>query len=189
MTMPPLFILRHGETTWNAKGRLQGHHHADLTERGRAQARAQGSMLARLDLTGVRALSSPQGRALQTADIALEGLNVPLSTDPALAEIGLGDWAGADRAALIAQTGAADGFALYELAPGGEGLEALHARCTRFLAGLNAPHILITHGITSRMLRLILLGRPIADLRNVDGGQGVVFHIAEGCQKRLPEGS
>jgi len=187
--MPPLYILRHGETTWNASGRLQGHFHADLTDRGRAQAETQRQILAARDLTGFQLLSSPQGRAVQTARIVMQAVPGPLQTEAALAEIGLGGWAGETRADLIAQTGAQDGFALYDLAPGGEGLAALRDRCSAFLARLTQPSVLVTHGITSRMLRLILTGRPPRDLRAIDGGQGVVFYVDGGVQTRLTLGA
>lgn len=187
--MPPLYILRHGETTWNATGRLQGHFHADLTNRGRAQAETQRQILAARDLTGFQILSSPQGRAVQTARIVMQAMQGSLRTEVALAEVGLGDWAGESRANLIAQTGARDGFDLYDLAPGGEGLAALHSRCSAFLAQVTRPSVLVTHGITSRMLRLILTGRPQRDLRAIDGGQGVVFFVEEGVQSRLTLGA
>ncbi|UWR13827.1 histidine phosphatase family protein [Sulfitobacter sp. M368] len=186
---PPLYILRHGETEWNATGRLQGRFDSPLTKAGRAQAEAQREILQVNDLTGFSAISSPQGRAVQTARIACAGLIDPIATDPALSEIGLGDWAGGIRADLIQSSGASDGFDLYELAPNGEGFAALHARCHRFLSGLTDPAVLITHGITSRMLRLILTGRPIRDLRDMAGGQGVVFYLENGKQKRLDLGA
>ena len=182
---PPLYILRHGETTWNASGRLQGHFHADLTARGRVQALTQRQILKTRNLADFQALSSPQGRALETARIALSGLAREIVTDISLAEIGLGEWAGKSRTDLITQTGARDGFDLYDLAPDGEGLTALHVRCSEFLNRLAQPSVLITHGITSRMLRLILTGRPITDLRDIAGGQGVVFYLNEGTQERL----
>ena len=189
MPCPLLYILRHGETEWNATGRLQGHHDSPLTARGRAQAEAQRQILAQEDLRGVIALSSPQARALQTAEIAVKGLIAPVQQVDALREISLGDWAGQDRAALIAQHGARDGFDLYELAPKGEGFQRLHARCEGFLAGVSQPAVLITHGITSRMLRLILTGKPISALRDMPGGQGVVFRVEGGQQKRLKLGA
>lgn len=189
MPYPPLYILRHGETEWNASGRLQGHHDSPLTARGKAQAAAQHQILTQEDLSGVEALSSPQARALQTARIALKGLIDPVLQDDALREISLGDWAGQDRAALIQKTGARDGFELYELAPKGEGFQGLHGRCEAFLAGLTSPTVLITHGITSRMLRLILTQNPISALREMPGGQGIVFHVQDGQQKRLKLGA
>lgn len=187
--VPPLYILRHGETEWNVAGRLQGRFDSPLTQRGRAQAQAQHAILGRRDLARFSAISSPQGRAVTTAEIALKGLIAPVATDAALSEIGLGDWAGADRAEMIAQSGARDGFALYELAPEGEGFSALHARCSAFLRGLSGPSVLVTHGITSRMLRLILTGRPISALRHVEGGQGIIFYLENGQQHRLTLGA
>ncbi len=185
----PLYILRHGETEWNAAGRLQGHYDSPLTARGRAQAAEQRAILSNLDLTGYRAICSPQGRAQQTARLALEGLIAEMHQDDDLREIGLGTWAGRNRAELMARCKAQDGFDLYELAPEGEGFQRLHARCSRFLERLGGPAVLITHGITSRMLRLILTQNPISALREMPGGQGVVFHVEGGRQKRLKLGA
>ena len=185
MIAPPLYVLRHGQTEWNAAGRLQGRFDSPLTETGRAQAAMQHSILKSLDLTGFSAFSSPQGRAFQTAAIALQGLVQHIHTDERLSEIGLGEWAGQDRAVLLEQEGLIDGFDLYERAPGGEGFAQLHARCLAFLKTLEQPAILVTHGITSRLVRLILTGREIADLREIEGGQGVVFEVRDGIQTRL----
>lgn len=187
--MPPVYILRHGETEWNRAGRLQGRFDSPLTGTGIAQARAQRAILGRRDLARFRAISSPQGRAVETARIALEGLLAPVSTDAALSEIGLGAWAGASRSEMITQSGARDGFALYELAPEGEGFAALQERCRRFLQRLQGPSVLVTHGITSRMLRLILTDRPLSALRSIEGGQGVVFYLEDGKQHRLTLGA
>ena len=189
MAFPPLYILRHGETEWNAAGRLQGHHDSPLTDKGQAQAAAQHTILTGLDLNGFDAISSPQARALQTAKIALGGLIADIRDDESLREIGIGDWAGLKRDALMNSSDARDGFELYELAPKGEGFQNLHDRCTAFLAQLNGPAVLVTHGITSRMLRLILTRNPIGALRDMPGGQGVVFHIEDGRQKRLKLGA
>ena len=43
--VPPLYIMRHGETEWNVLGRLQGRFDSPLTERGVAQSRAQRDIL------------------------------------------------------------------------------------------------------------------------------------------------
>lgn len=185
---PPLFVLRHGETEWNAAGRLQGRFDSPLTAQGRAQAQAQHRILSTQALAGFAAISSPQGRAFETAKIAVAGLVPTLDTDRALSEIGLGTWAGESRAEVMVHSGAQDGFDLYELAPEGEGFAALHRRCETFLRGLRTPAILITHGITSRMIRLILTGKQIGALRDMDGGQGVVFHLVDSVQHKLTLG-
>lgn len=183
---PPLYILRHGETEWNAKNRLQGHFNSALTTAGRAQARAQHDILKSCDLDGFTALTSPQGRAFHTASVALQGLVDGIETDSRLREIGVGDWAGHARSDLMALCpGANDTFDLYERAPGGEGFAALRLRCTAFLDSLEGPAVVVTHGITSRMLRLIVLGLGDAALRDLPGGQGVVFQLLDGQQNRL----
>ncbi|MFK7870386.1 MAG: histidine phosphatase family protein [Roseobacter sp.] len=189
---PPLYVLRHGETAWNAEDRLQGCFDSRLTRIGVAQAEAQHGILAREDLTGYRALSSPQGRAFQTAAIAVMGHLSGIETDDRLREIGVGAWAGRLRheIGMPSHSGAASGaiFEHYNRAPGGEGLEALEIRCRAFLKDLTGPSVLVTHGVTSRMLRLIVLGLPVREIATVDGGQGVVFHLENGVQKRLSKG-
>ncbi|MEM6888861.1 MAG: histidine phosphatase family protein [Pseudomonadota bacterium] len=180
---PPLLILRHGETEWNAKGRLQGHFDAPLTQLGIAQARGQHGILAKRDLSRFRAISSPQGRAITTARIALEGLVPKIKTDNRLSEIGLGHWAGRLRHEVSAS--ASEPFGFYERAPGGEGFAGLTKRCQAFLDTLESPAVLVTHGITSRMLRLLVLGQHVASLADLPGGQGVVYLIEDGIQTRL----
>lgn len=170
---------------WNATGRLQGRYDAGLTSKGIAQARAQRRILAGRDLRGFAALCSPQGRARKTAQIALRGWTPPIATDPALREIGLGEWAGCLRRDVMALSGAGDGFDVYDLAPAGEGFARLERRCTAFLRRLSRPSVLITHGVTSRMLRLILTGQPVAALRDIGGGQGVVYYVQNGKQELL----
>ncbi len=184
--LPPLYVLRHGETDWNAQNRLQGRFDSPLTGTGRAQAQAQHRILSTRDLTGFSAFTSPQGRAFHTASIALRGMVGAIATDDRLREIGVGDWAGRVRSDLLALApDARDTFDLYAYAPGGEGFDALHRRCTAFLDDLDGPAVLITHGITSRMLRLIALGLEPDALRDLPGGQGVVFYIENQRQNRL----
>ena len=191
MTMPELFILRHGQTEWNAAGRLQGGYDSPLTALGHQQARAQQAILAACDLEGFQVLSSPLGRALETAKIALPGQKI--HRRHALREIGIGAWAGvlvSDLPQDARGNPSADGdLALYRSAPGGEGLGALFTRCQRFLQEIDRPSVLVTHGITSRMLRAILLGRGGDDLTDLDGGQGVVFKIKDQVQTKLVFGA
>ena len=61
--MSRLFLVRHGESAWNAEGRLQGQAQAPLSDRGRDQARA-------LRLPQLPAVSSDLERAVETAALA-----------------------------------------------------------------------------------------------------------------------
>ena len=189
MRYPPLYILRHGQTEWNAQHRIQGRLDSPLTELGRAQARQQHVTLGSRDLSGYRAFSSPQGRAFHTASIALEGLCARVDTDPRLAEIGVGAWEGLRRDQLgggrISDESEESALDLYDRAPDGEGFAALRKRCAAFLSDLSGPSILVTHGVTSRMLRLIILDMETHEIADLPGGQGVVFHLSDGLQIKL----
>ncbi|MGD9294562.1 MAG: histidine phosphatase family protein [Roseobacter sp.] len=189
MKYPEIYILRHGQTEWNAERRLQGRLDSPLTKTGRAQARMQRAILGNLDLNGFQAFSSPQARAFHTASLALEGLFPAIHTDPRLCEIDVGRWQGKLVSELsLADLPSDDEQASLELsgsAPGGEGFAALRERCTAFLMQLSAPAVIVTHGITSRMLRLVILGLQTDEIGTLDGGQGTVFHLHDGAQSKL----
>ena len=42
---PIVYLIRHGQTDWNAEGRLQGQADTDINENGRQQATRNGEML------------------------------------------------------------------------------------------------------------------------------------------------
>lgn len=185
--LPDLVILRHGETEWNAARRWQGAFDSPLTARGVAQARAVGARLARLGIgPGThRLLVSPQPRARRTALLAFgrEG-----EGDPRLREIGVGDWAGWTLDAIAADPRCPRGpdpLRLYEAAPGGEGTAALRGRCASLLASLDGPAILVTHGMTGRVLRLLARGLPMDRLPDLGDGQGTAFRIRAGREEAL----
>jgi probable phosphoglycerate mutase len=180
-----LYILRHGQTEWNVEGRMQGALNSALTDLGRAQAARQGEILQSLDLANFDILTSPQGRARETASIALAPQVSLVKTDPRLREIGVGEWAGKLRARLGTYDGPYGDLSHYDHAPGGEGFEALEARCRGFLESLSRPAVLVTHGMTSRMIRAISTGSGRAEVHRIGGGQGIVYHVKDGAQKRL----
>ncbi|MEM7318716.1 MAG: histidine phosphatase family protein [Pseudomonadota bacterium] len=186
--LPEIYVIRHGETEWNSQHRWQGALDSPLTRDGRAQARAMGRML---QARGIgpdthRILSSPQGRARHTADLVFDGADI--DTDDRLREIGVGGFAGLTRSEILARTGfseTVDYLELYAAAPGGEPFELLFDRVQDLLADLTGPTILVTHGITSRFLRTAALGRDMGQIRDLPGGQGVVYRISGGLHEAL----
>lgn len=79
--------LRHGESTWNAAGRLQyGNPTPPLTETGRRQARDAAHRLQGAPVWTL--LSSPARRAVETAEIVAEALGLPVELDDRLVERG-----------------------------------------------------------------------------------------------------
>ena len=186
---PEIYVLRHGETFWNSEGRMQGSLNSPLTPLGTEQAERQAAILSEIDLSGFAIFCSPQGRAFETAAIALARQVNNIHTDARLREIEVGDWAGhlrSEFAGLGEFEETLDGaLELYERAPGGESFAALEVRCKDFLFFLQGPSILVTHGITSRMLRSTVLGLGREGMSKMPGGQGVVYHLKNGVQKRL----
>jgi len=190
---PELLILRHGETRWNREGRMQGGLDSSLTEKGRAQAKAQNRLIRAAGIGAASCYCSPQGRAMSTARIALQGHGLEIAPDTRLREIGMGRWSGLLRDDIAAgvphlfQNPKA--MAWYGHAPEGETLEELAGRVLDFLTGLTGPSVIVTHGITSRVMRSLILGLPVSNFAALEGGQGVVYRLAPGIyEKRTLQG-
>lgn len=156
-----LILVRHGQSEWNALGRLQGVADPPLSEAGRAQARALGPFVA--DLRPEVAVSSDLARARDT--LALLGLGLdPLPPDPRWREADLGDWTGRLPGDLTAAEHAE--LDLWRVGratpPGGESWEHTRARvaaATRDLAATGAGRVVVvTHGGPVRALCHELVG-------------------------------
>jgi len=156
--MRQLILVRHGESAWNAEGRLQGDADVPLSERGREQARELGPLVRELDPTD--AVSSDLERAISSATL----LGYPSATpDPAWREADLGEWTGRLATELIGSDG--DGYLAWRngrgTPPGGEPWERLLDRIGRALAPLcelDGRHLVVTHGGPIRAACTTLLG-------------------------------
>ena len=179
---PEIYVLRHGQTEWNRDGLMQGHGNSPLTALGRKQAARQGEILRGLDLPrGVEAWSSPSGRAIETAGIAVAPLVRHVRTDDRLMEIGVGRGEGTSGAGLV-ELREAEGFGAWLDAlgsmDGAEARGAFEARIRDFLDCLRAPAIVVCHGGTRLVLRAIHAGRDIDDLPEPGASQGSVLHLS-----------
>ena len=188
-TFPELFVLRHGETEWNRARRWQGVLDSPLTEKGRAQAVAMGEMLRSESVTATshQILSSPQGRAVETARLAFGDAGA-IQPEPLLREISVGDWAGLTMDEIDARwPGPEDEHFLgrYARAPGGEPFGALWERVGKVLDLISRPTVIVTHGITSRFLRTRAMGLSLDQIEELPGGQGVIFHLKDGEHRIL----
>ena len=97
-----LLLVRHGETDWNAEGRLQGHTDRPLNEHGRRQARELAARLAGEQVDAIYA--SDLVRARETAEIVGAQLGLEVAIDPDLREKNWGNWEGLtgdERASVV----------------------------------------------------------------------------------------
>ncbi|MCI9439745.1 MAG: histidine phosphatase family protein [Ruminococcus sp.] len=152
-----LYVVRHGETDWNKARRVQGHSDIPLNEYGIHLARQTAAGMK--DIPFDMAYTSPLIRAKKTAEIILEGRNIPIFESEGIKEMGFGVYEGM---CCSGEHKAADSEAFnrffkdtgnYVPAEGGESIQALMERTGSFLKEvcedekLQGKHILIsTHG-------------------------------------------
>ena len=106
--MPSLILVRHGQSQWNLENRFTGWWDVDLTEKGEAEARAAGVLLAEKGLLPTVAFTSLQTRAIRTLHLALENCNrvwIPETKDWRLNERHYGGLTGLDKAETAARHG------------------------------------------------------------------------------------
>lgn len=196
-----IIIARHAETVFNAAARMQGHMaHTPLTRAGIAQAEAMGAALAADGRAGGRDLwVSPSGRTQQTAAIVSEHLGrgfFDWRHDARLLEIDVGAWEGRFYADIVRESGPivdAERRLFSVPPPGGEWFPDIAARLQGWLAELDParPVLAISHGITARVLRGLLVGGE--DWHGVkvapDAPQGTVLHVKDGAETVLHLGA
>lgn len=164
----PLYIVRHGETDWNAAKRFQSVTDVPLNARGRAQAAALRGELARRGVSFSAARCSPLSRAVDTARIILEGSATELLIEPRLIEVSLGSFEGRLEVDLRAELGPAyDAWraAQYMQAPpGGESILEAAARVAPALDELRplatgGAVLIVAHQAVNMALKVALSGR------------------------------
>ncbi len=107
--MPTLVLIRHGQSAWNLENRFTGWWDVDVTEKGAAEARAAGELMAAKGLDFDQCYTSLQLRAIKTLNIALESMGrlwLPVEKDWRLNERHYGGLTGLDKAETAAKHGA-----------------------------------------------------------------------------------
>ncbi|MEN3341061.1 MAG: 2,3-bisphosphoglycerate-dependent phosphoglycerate mutase [Actinomycetota bacterium] len=158
--MTTLLLVRHGETDWNAEGRLQGHTDRPLNAYGREQAKALAARLAReAEGESVAAIyASDLARARETAEILGERLGLPVVVDPDLREKNWGTWEGLTSEERLTVE--------YE----GESSEEHRERTMRAVERIAERHpgqrvVIVTHGGSLRRIQAAVSGvaLPVID--------------------------
>jgi 2,3-bisphosphoglycerate-dependent phosphoglycerate mutase len=106
--MPTLVLIRHGQSAWNLENRFTGWWDVDVTEKGAAEARAAGELMAARGLDFDRTFTSLQTRAIKTLNLALEAMGrlwLPTEKHWRLNERHYGGLTGLDKAETAAAHG------------------------------------------------------------------------------------
>ena len=170
-----LYLVRHGETDWNAAERWQGHTDVPLNATGRAQARAVAETLRTIGLSGV--VASDLSRAQETARIVAIELGIAVAYfDPALRERSFGCFEGLTREECNRLHPEAWRAWLAERRPpaGAEAHEALAVRMVTAVARVadhvardDAPALVVTHGGSLRAVVAAATGKLPGPVKNV----------------------
>jgi broad specificity phosphatase PhoE len=181
-----VYLVRHGQTEWNAERRMQGQWDSRLSEAGRRHADESGRFLATRGIQAVYA--SPLGRVMETAVIIRPHLDIAPVLDDRLMEWSSGDWSGqlyADIAVTQAEIfNAWQADMLNVRSPNGENFHDLMDRAGAFLADLeqSPAHTIaiVAHGFINRALACQLLRYDARETLGIRQANNVIMEIVTG---------
>ncbi|MDR7143115.1 histidine phosphatase family protein [Rhizobium sp. BE258] len=174
-----IYVVRHGQTDWNAERRLQGQKDIPLNPIGREQARLNGIDLAEiLKVEGIAFdfVASPLTRTRQTMEIIREAMGVDpkaYRTDERLVEVSFGDWEGSTIKELKATQRdrvTERNLNKWDFIPPGDDAESYEIMSWRIASWLNSvdkPTVCVTHGGVIRSLF-----KMIADVPKHEAAEG-----------------
>ena len=193
MAVPTIYYIRHGETEWNAEGKLQGTRDIPLNDLGRKQAAKAGAILDRLferdgrSAASLEFVASPLCRARATMELVRGALRLPpegYALDDRLREIGYGDWEGSTLAQMQARD--PEVFARRQVdkwtvsPPGGETYASVQIRVRDWYDQVLVDTVAVAHGGTARALMVALGIETPASAADLTIEQGAVYVFRDG---------
>lgn len=176
-----IYVIRHGQTDWNAERRLQGQKDIPLNAIGREQARQNGIDLAeilKIEAIPFDFVASPLGRTRATMEIMRAAMDLPSEdyrTDERLVEVSFGDWEGhtvKELKATVRDRITERNLNKWDFIPPGEDAESYEIMSWRVASWLNSverPTVCVTHGGVIRSLF-----RTIADVPKHEAAEGEI---------------
>jgi 2,3-bisphosphoglycerate-dependent phosphoglycerate mutase len=179
-----ILLVRHGETDWNATGRLQGHRDTPLNAAGRQQAQQAAQRLAREPIRAV--YSSDLARAYETATIIGEPLGLTVVASARLRERHYGAWEGLTAAEIQARY--PEQFVIWRarspdfVPPQGESRSQLLTRALDELQTIARRHVremvvVVTHGGLCYILIDHIVGSVNGDRREFTFGNASIHTL------------
>lgn len=165
-----IYLIRHGQTSWNVEGKIQGAADIPLNETGRQQADCLKNGMANRPV--VRIFSSPLKRAVETAEAIANDQNVAVEILEELKEVEFGVWEGMTWADIRDQYPEE-----YErwcinpvdvAPPGGEQQENIRRRCKKaidqILAKVQGDLAIVAHGaILAYLVEYLMREAPLGE--------------------------
>jgi len=169
------YLVRHGETEWNKLGRFQGHEDIKLNERGLAQAKETAQAAAEWGHSAI--YTSPLTRTVQVAEEIAKVTPMPVSKEPGLKELSLGDLEGVTGEVM--RQGWPEVFSAWRsnpervFMPNGESLAQLRDRAWQSILDIEQKHsadeslLVISHNFAIRSIVGELLGVPLENFHRM----------------------
>ncbi len=185
-----IYLVRHGQTDWNAEARLQGQKDIALNNTGRGQALGNGLKLRRLlASTGdFDFVSSPLSRTRETMELMRQAMDLPrhgFRLDERLVEICFGDWEGSTLAEIQARDPArlaerdADKWNFIPPGDRAESYEILSWRVGSWLKSVESPTICTCHGGVIRCIFALIGQVTTADAAYMDVPQDRILRLTD----------
>jgi broad specificity phosphatase PhoE len=187
---PTLYLIRHGETDWNAQRRLQGRRDIPLNDTGRAQAATSGLCLRWLlaQPETLDFVASPLLRTRETMRIVRQQLGLEVDdyrSDERLLEIDFGEWDGYSWTEIAARE--PERFAARQADPlsfvphGGENYRMVFKRVAAFLESLERDTVVVAHAGVLRSFMALCADTDPAVVPTIEVPQDRVLMIRDGA--------
>ncbi|HEX9061454.1 MAG TPA: alpha-ribazole phosphatase [Clostridia bacterium] len=168
-----LFFIRHGQTDWNVKGRMQGSFDSELNNTGINQAEELAKKLLESNYKFSKIYSSTLKRAVKTAQILCKALNLEHIQLKGLEEINLGQWEGLTWEEVKEKF--PEEYAKwyenrrYTRSPGGESYQDMLDRVleaiNKIINGNDRNVAIVTHGGVIMCLQCYITNTPYNEMR------------------------
>ena len=193
-----IYIARHGETTWNEEGRIQGRSDPGLSSNGYAQSLALRHHLKDRPLSAI--YTSTRQRSILTAEPLANHLGLPIQRQPELDEIAFGILEGKllhhfDEELKSEWERFKDDRFLYRI-PGAENYADVANRIKPFAQKLLRVHegdevLIVGHRVVNRLLIGMLMEYPPEKVLKIEqtndilyliqrNGEAKIFHYVDG---------
>ena len=157
--MGEIYLIRHGQTTWNKARMFRGRRDVRLNEIGRQEAACVARVLGGVSFA--RIFTSPLSRSRETAEAIAALRGVPVSPEAAFVDIDYGEWT--EYWDIEARRKFREEYALWRTSPhlmkfpGGESLDEVRGRALpRFLALAeihpDGPIAVVSHRVVLKVL-------------------------------------
>ena len=190
--MISIYIARHGETTWNVEGKIQGRSDPDLSPKGYAQSLGLLEQLKERPLSAIYA--STLKRSVLTAEPIANHLGLPIMKQPELDEIAFGILEGKllfkfDEELKSEWERFKDHRFTYHI-PGGENYTDVSSRVKPFIERTLRNHegqevLIVGHRVVNRLLIGMLLEYPLEWVLKIEQTNDCIYLIERNDETRV----